>query len=169
MVISHLFWAFSSWFSAQNALTSNSTAQCCTHTRTHIFQTWMCKQVTYGFMFLLLCLPSPRLTELAAEPQNTEDYPETKIKHTIIYHAQNTHRYSLRAWWVSTQTPPDLEEEGIRVISELAQDLLLEFGVDAAFFILERRINLSRAKEDVPAEGHSQHVHIITSIAKRTG
>lgn len=63
---------------------------------------------------------------------------------------------------------PHLEEEGVGVVSQLAEQSLLDFGVGQLFLVLQFWINLPGHHKQVPPKGHAHHIHVLPTVAKRT-
>ncbi len=114
-------------------------------------------------MLICECSPFLHLWAPAADTLNTAGYLETERS---IFTNHNTFR---RSYCAVFRFDFHLEEEGIRVVSEFAQDLLLYFGVNAAFLVLQRRIDLSSGQKDIPAKRYAHHVHIIPTVPERRG
>lgn len=62
-----------------------------------------------------------------------------------------------------------LEEEGVGVVSQLAQQLSLCLGVDRLVAVLQRRVNLLRRQVQLPAEGDADHVHVVSAVTEGAG
>lgn len=63
---------------------------------------------------------------------------------------------------------PHLEEEGVSIVSQLAEQSLLDFGVGQLFFVLQFWINLPGHHKQVPPKDHAHHIHVLATIAERT-
>lgn len=61
-------------------------------------------------------------------------------------------------------SPPHLEEEREGVVSELSEQLLLDFGVSQFLFVLQLRVNLPGQQEQIPPESHAHHIHVLTTV-----
>ncbi len=62
----------------------------------------------------------------------------------------------------------NLKEEGEGVVSQLSEQFLLHLGVSQLLFVLQLGINLPGHQEQVPPEGHAHHIHVLTTVPKRT-
>lgn len=61
---------------------------------------------------------------------------------------------------------PHLKEEGEGVVSQLAEQLLLDLGVSQFLFVLQLGVNLPGHHKQVPLEGHTHHIHVRAAIPK---
>lgn len=61
---------------------------------------------------------------------------------------------------------PHLKEEGEGVVSQLAEQLLLDLGVSQLLFVLQLGVNLPGHHKQVPLEGHTHHIHVRAAIPK---
>lgn len=59
-----------------------------------------------------------------------------------------------------------LEEERVWVVSQLAQELGLDSGVDTLLAVLQGRVHLPGGQVQLPAEGDSHHIHVISAVAE---
>ena len=60
-----------------------------------------------------------------------------------------------------------LKEEGEGVVSQLVQQPLLDLGMGQLLFVLQLRVNLPGHQEQVPPEGHTHNIHVLTAVPKR--
>lgn len=62
---------------------------------------------------------------------------------------------------------PHLKEERECVVSQLSQQFLLDLGMSQFFSVLHLRVHLPGHKKQVPPEGHTHHIHVLTAVSKR--
>lgn len=71
---------------------------------------------------------------------------------------------------ISCASPPEtdshLEEEWVGVVSQLAQQSGLRRGVYSFLTVLQRWVHLAGGQVQLPAEGDSHHIHVISAVAK---
>lgn len=61
-----------------------------------------------------------------------------------------------------------LKEEGESVVSQLSEQFLLDLSVSQLLFVLQLGVNLPGHQEQVPPEGHTHHIHVLTAVSKCT-
>lgn len=89
--------------------------------------------------------------------------------HCSILYATIRQNEVIRYNVTSCQCEGHLEEEGVGVVSQLAQQLGLDPGVDALVAVLQRRVHLPGGQEELPAEGDAHHVHVVPAVAEGAG
>ena len=62
-----------------------------------------------------------------------------------------------------------LEEEGVGVVTQLAQQFPLDLGVNRLLPVQERGVHLAGGHIKLPPEHDAHHVHILSTIAKGAG
>lgn len=67
-----------------------------------------------------------------------------------------------------SKASPHLEEEGEGVVSQLSEEFLLDPGVSKLLFLLQLREYLTSHQEDVPPEGQTHHIHVLTTVSECT-
>lgn len=64
---------------------------------------------------------------------------------------------------------PHLEKEREGIVSQFAQQFSLHLGVCGLLPVLHGWIHLTDGHVDLPTEGNSHHVHIVTTVPERVG
>lgn len=62
-----------------------------------------------------------------------------------------------------------LKEEGVGVVSQLAQQFGLYPGVDSLLAVLQRWVHLAGRQVQLPAEGDSHHIHVVSAVPEGAG
>ena len=62
-----------------------------------------------------------------------------------------------------------LKEERVGVVAQLVQQLGLYPGVDSLLEVLQRRVHLAGGQVQLPAEGDSHHVHVVSAVPEGAG
>lgn len=62
-----------------------------------------------------------------------------------------------------------LKEEGVGVVSQLAQQFGLYPGVDSLLAVLQRWVHLTGRQVQLPAEGDSHHIHVVSAVPEGAG